>query len=126
MFKKIIWTLIAWFIPATVLAATVFVWTPPATNTDGTPVTDLGGYKIYCSSVSGIYNTATAVGLPLLNADGEVEYPISNILNTDITSIKYCTVTALDTNGNESERSNEVAVPLVGMAPGAPGAFRAK
>ena len=31
-------------------------WDTPTTNTDGSPLTDLGGYKLYYGAASGIYD----------------------------------------------------------------------
>src|SRR3990172_13172687 len=35
----------------------VLTWTPPTTNADGTPLTDLAGYKVYYGTASGNYST---------------------------------------------------------------------
>ena len=37
-------------------------WDPPTTNTDGTPLGDLAGYKIYYGQSSGNYATTVDVG----------------------------------------------------------------
>jgi len=106
--------------------ATIFTWTPPTTNADGTLLTDLDSYRIYCGSSTNNYSTSMSVGLPPTNVLGEVEYPINWVLNVDRTATYYCALTATDTNSNESAYSNEVVVPLVGMAPAAPGVFKTK
>lgn len=64
------------------------IWNAPSTNVDGSPITDLAGYKVYCDS------TMTDVG----NA---VEYTLSK-------SCQVVYVTAYDTSGNESEPSNQL------------------
>lgn len=37
-------------------------WDPPDNNTDGTLLTDLAGYKVYCGATSGNYSSTTDVG----------------------------------------------------------------
>src|SRR5664279_5118866 len=72
-------------------------WTAPTTNTDGTPLTDLQGYKVYYGSGSPCNYTTT------LNA-GNVTTHLINLA-----SGTYCfAVTAYDTAGNESAYSNIV------------------
>ncbi len=74
-------------------------WNAPATNTDGTPLTDLSGYKIYYGTASGNYSQTIDVG-------GITSSTVSNL--TDGTTY-YFAVTAYDTSGNESAYSNEVS-----------------
>ena len=77
-------------------------WEAPTTNADGTPLTDLGGYKIYYGTASRVYSTSIDVG---------------NVLTTTLTGIPntgkwYFTATAYDTwlpIHNESVYSNEVS-----------------
>lgn len=80
---------------------TTLTWTAPTTNVDGTPITDLGGYKLYWSSVSGVY-------------DGTKVKDVGNVLTANtLTSVgvlkgNWCfVITAYDTTGNESDFSNE-------------------
>src|SRR4030042_1896878 len=37
-------------------------WDAPTTNADGTPLTDLAGYKVYYGTASGTYGTPINVG----------------------------------------------------------------
>jgi Divergent InlB B-repeat domain/Fibronectin type III domain len=74
-------------------------WTAPTTNTDGTSLRDLAGYKAYYGTASRTYSTATDVG---------------KVTNCQITNLRdgqtyYFAVTAYDTSGNESAYSNEVS-----------------
>lgn len=78
--------------------SSTLTWDPPTTNADGTPLTDLAGYKIYYGTSSGNYTKVIDVG--------------------DVTTYKveglnpgtyYFTVTAYDISGNESGYSNEVS-----------------
>ena len=124
--KKLLFTIILSLIPVVGLAATLFTFTPPTTNTDGTLLTDLGGYKIYCGQASGDYSVTMDIGLIKPDITGKGTYPIANVLNMDVTKTWYCVMTAYDINKNESVYSNEVSVPLVGLAPNVPGAFGVK
>lgn len=80
---------------------TTLTWEAPTTNVDGSPITDLGGYKLYFSQVSGAYTDADS-------------RDVGNVLSAHIPTIigvlngNYCfVVTAYDTSGNESDFSNE-------------------
>jgi len=79
-------------------------WTPPTTNADGTPLTDLGGYKVYYGTASGKYTKSIDVG------DGGG----SSVKTYRVTHLAegltyFFAVTAYDTYGNESDYSNEVS-----------------
>jgi hypothetical protein len=74
-------------------------WVAPTTNVDGTPLTDLAGYKIHYGTASGNYSSAINVGNTTTSA-------VSN-LNDGATY--YFAVTAYDTSGMESAYSNEVS-----------------
>ena len=86
----------------------ILSWTPPTTNSDGTPLTDLGGYKAYAGKTSGNYTIVKDVG---------------NVTTYTITSLPegkwYFAVTAYDTSGNESGYSNEVS-KTIAIPPTAP------
>ncbi len=73
-------------------------WEPPTTNADGTPLTDLAGYKIYYGTSANNYSQNIDVG-------NVTTYTIDN-LTEGLTY--YFVATAYDTSGNESEYSNEV------------------
>ena len=77
-------------------------WDAPTTNADGTPLTDLGGYKVYYGVAPRIYGTPTDVGKVLT-------YKVINLSE----GTKYFAVTAYDTSGNESCYSNEVSKTIV-------------
>ena len=70
-------------------------WNAPTTNTDGTPLTDLAGYKVYMStSATGTYTligTATTTG-----------YIDTVTVPNNTKIVRYYVVTAIDTSGNES------------------------
>jgi hypothetical protein len=73
-------------------------WDPPTTNTDGTPLTDLSGYKVY-------YGTTTKSYSQTIDAGNTNTYTVSNLSNGTF----YFAVTAYDVSRNESAYSNEVS-----------------
>jgi len=72
-------------------------WTAPTTNADGTPLTDLAGYKIYWGEVSGKYTDSLDVGNVTVKKMPDIE------------GERYYATTAYDQSGNESGYSNEIA-----------------
>ncbi len=86
-------------------AVTVFAgdatlsWDPPTTNADGSPLTDLAGYKIYYGTTSGNYTNNIDVG------------NVTTYKVVDLTEglTYFFVVSAYDTLGNESDYSNEVS-----------------
>ena len=95
-------------------------WDAVTTNEDGSPCTDLAGYRIYCSLVSGDYTE----GVRLCRID------VGNVTQTDIEvaveegDTVHFVATAYDTNQNESQYSNEVFDTIPFLCPAAPGALR--
>lgn len=73
-------------------------WKAPTTNTDGTLVTDLAGYKVYYGTAHGTYSNSVTIGKV-------TSYSINNLAP----GTYYFTVTAYDTTGLESGYSNEVS-----------------
>jgi hypothetical protein len=72
-------------------------WTPPTTNNDGSPLTNLAGYRVRWGTAVGSYtNTVT------LNNAGLTSYVVSNL----VSGTYYFVVTALNTAGGESQFSN--------------------
>jgi hypothetical protein len=72
-------------------------WDAPTTNTDGSPLTDLAGYKIYYGTSSGNYTTIIDVG-------NVTTYFINNL----VLGTYYFTVTTYNTSGVESAYANEI------------------
>jgi hypothetical protein len=100
--------LTASFVPAANAGQAILSWTPPTTNSDGTPLTDLGGYKAYAGKTSGNYSIVKDVG------------NVTTYTVTTLTEGKwYFAVTAYDTSGNESGYSNEVS-KTIAIPPTAP------
>ncbi|HLA00439.1 MAG TPA: hypothetical protein VJZ24_02240 [Thermodesulfovibrionales bacterium] len=101
-------------LPTSTAPKTTLSWTAPTTNSDGSPLTNLSGYKIYYSTTSGAYTNAKSKD-------------VGNVLTTSIanvtgstTTVYYFVATAYTTSGNEGGFSNEVRndVPLVPAVPG--------
>ncbi len=81
-------------------------WDAPTTNEDGTPLTDLAGYKLYYGPSSGNYTGSIDVED---TTSVEIATIIDVIYETLPVSDTVCfAVTAYDTLGNESDYSNEV------------------
>ena len=79
-------------------------WDPPATNADGSPLTDLGGYKLYYGTTSGIYDHSIDVG---------------NVTIYTLTGLTqgqgyYLAVTAYNAFNVESDYSNEANGMAIG------------
>ncbi len=73
-------------------------WLAPTHNVDGTPLTDLAGYRIYYGSMSGAYTDVLEVTLSSSTRQ-------SLILSS---GSYYFAMTAVDASGNESAYSNEL------------------
>lgn len=75
-------------------------WLPPTENTDGTPLIDLTGFKIYYGTSSGNYsNTVT------LNNAGLSSYLVENLAP----ATWYFSMTAFNSSGIESQRIAEIS-----------------
>ena len=73
-------------------------WDAPTTNEDGTPLTDLAGYKLYYGTASGVYDHSVDVG----NVSA---YDLSNLTKGQV---YYLVVTAYNGSNTESVYSNEI------------------
>ena len=74
-------------------------WTAPTARTDGSPLTNLSGYKIFYGRMSGIYDYQIDINNP-----GILTYVIENLVSGNW----YFAMSAYDSAGVESDRSNEV------------------
>lgn len=105
--------LVMFSIPTGAVAGTsnvTLAWDAPTTNADGTPLTDLKGYKLYYGPESGNYTQSIDVG-------NVTEYKVVSLPDGPY----YFVVTAYDTGGNEGDYSNEVNTVLDTVPPGNPG-----
>jgi hypothetical protein len=85
-------------------------WERPTTKADGTPLTDLAGYKLYYGLTSRAYDFIMTVG-------NQTTYALSGL---EPGRTYYFAVTAYDASGNESHFSDEVSVtvpPTVSQIP---------
>ena len=89
-----------------------FKWDAVTLNADGTPCTDLGGYKLYRGTAKGTYGGPIDVG------------NVTTYVHSEPKDGKYYyVVSAYDTSGNESGYSNEVGVTIDHTAPRPPSNF---
>jgi hypothetical protein len=93
-------------------AATItLAWDAPTTNEDGTPLTDLAGYKLYWGLAPGNYTNTQDVG-------NVTQYTL------DIGPVEdarvYFNVTAYDDKGNESDYDGEINAPFGPIRPAPP------
>jgi hypothetical protein len=72
-------------------------WMPPTTNTNGTPLTNLAGYRVRWGTAAGSYPNAVT-----LNNPGLATYVVGNLAP----GTYYFVVTALNSAGAESQFSN--------------------
>ena len=82
-------------------------WTAPTTNTDGSPLTDLAGYRVYLGLRPATYTTVTDVGLTTQAILGDLQGATTY----------YLAATAYDTSGNESRFSPEAVATTKPAAP---------
>jgi hypothetical protein len=68
-------------------------WTPPTTNTDGTPLTNLAGYKIYWGTTAGSYPNSVSLTNP-----GLTSYVVTNL----VPGTYFFVATAVNSVGAES------------------------
>lgn len=81
----------------TATGSAMLSWTPPTTNTDGTPLgTSLTGYRIYWGTSPGSYSNSTTIGANVT----------SHVVSQLTPATWYFAATALTTTG-ESAYSNE-------------------
>ncbi|BCS52366.1 hypothetical protein GSVR_06740 [Geobacter sp. SVR] len=70
----------------------------PSTNQDGTPLSNLAGYKVHYGTTSGTYTSVVTV-----------DQGNTAAVNISEPGTYYFVVTALDSDGNESGYSQEVS-----------------
>jgi hypothetical protein len=117
------WGLIAFLIGAVIVIALVlsvldchavsvrFTWEAPTTNTDGSPLTDLGGYNLCYGTESDVYSTCINVG--------DVTSYLWDLGAVENTTL-FFNVNAFDLSGNSSDYDGEVAIPFGPLRPNPP------
>jgi len=76
-------------------------WAAPTQNSDGSPLLDLAGYKVYWGTSSGNYTNSVT-----LNGAGMTTYVVENLLSG---TTYYFAVTSFNSDGLESDFSNEAS-----------------
>lgn len=74
-------------------------WEPPLSRVDGTPLVNLAGYKIVYGRMSGVYDYEIEIDSPGISA-----YVVDDLTSGEW----YFALAAFDTDGLESDLSNEV------------------
>lgn len=77
-------------------------WMPPTSHTDGSELSDLAGHHVYMNDGSG-YKKVQTIDNPSIN-----EYVVENLLPG---TYRFA-VTAYDSNGIESNYSNEAVIDI--------------
>lgn len=75
-------------------------WNPPSENTDGSPLEDLAGYRIYYGTASGSYDRSVTVA-----AAAATDYTLDHLP----AGTYYAVVKAYASDGTESDASAEVS-----------------
>ena len=86
-------------VTTTTLASVTLQWQPPTENTDGTPLTDLAGYRIYYG-----VDPADLSGLIELPNPGLTTYVVEELTP----STWYFAMTSVNDRGQESDLSNQL------------------
>jgi len=82
---------------ATASGSVTLTWTPPTQNVDGSPLTDLAGYRIYWGTAQGEYTNSASISNP-----GLTSYVVEQLTP----ATWYFATTALNGQGIESAFSN--------------------
>jgi hypothetical protein len=85
-----------------VTGSATLTWAAPSTNEDGTPISSLGGYKVYYGTTPGVYTS--------INVGPASSFQVSGLAMGEV---YYFAVSAYDSSGNESDLS-EVVSKVIG------------
>jgi trimeric autotransporter adhesin len=83
-------------VQAVAVGSATLSWTPPTTNTDGSPLNDLAGYKVYWGTSQGNYPNSTTLANP-----GLTSYVVTNLAS----GTYFFVATAYNSAGVESSFS---------------------
>jgi hypothetical protein len=86
----------------TVVTNVVLAWDMPTTYVDGTPLTNLAGFKVYYGTASGVYPQVIDVRDMTTYSSGTLG-----------PGTYYFAVTSYDSYGSESEFSNEISTTIL-------------
>jgi len=87
-------------VQAVALGSATLTWLPPTTNTDGSALTNLAGYRVYWGTSLGNYPNSVAINNP-----GIATYVVGSLTPATY----YFVVTAVNTAGVESVLSNSAS-----------------
>jgi sporulation protein YlmC with PRC-barrel domain len=90
-------------VTAVATGSVTLLWTPPTRNTDGSPLTNLAGYKVYWGPTQGNYTNSTT-----LNNSGLTSYVIDQLTP----GTWHFVATALNSQGVESSFSNPASTTI--------------
>jgi hypothetical protein len=96
----------------------IFTFLAPSTNTDGSPLTNLNGFKIKIGVTPGGPYT-TVFSFPAGQSNVGTTVTTSNLCGSTTDGQKYAIATTTNTAGSESAPSNEVPFVLTTVAPAA-------
>lgn len=97
------------FLLASIASAQTLSWTPPTTNLDGTPLTDLDSYTIGASPQSRGYSVQGPGNTFIYDIPANLQnYPVDTLGINGL----YAAIQACDGVGNCSAWSNEIVIPL--------------
>lgn len=85
------------------VGSAILTWAAPETNEDGTPLTSLGGYKVYYGTTPGVFTSIVVVG-------PASSYQVTGLAKGEV---YYFAVSAYDSSGNESDLS-EIVSKVIG------------
>jgi hypothetical protein len=80
--------------------AAMLSWQAPTENADGSPLTDLAGYKIYWGTKSGVYTASARIDNP-----GVTAHVVENL----VPATYFFVATAFNVEGTEGAPSNETS-----------------
>ncbi len=86
----------------------MFAWEPPTTRVDGSPITNLAGYRLYWGTSSRNYTNSIVVYFCRACPQPSPDITENECLPLQPNTTYYFAVTAFDSDGNESDFSNEV------------------
>ncbi|MBW8829792.1 MAG: fibronectin type III domain-containing protein [Burkholderiales bacterium] len=90
--------------PSPALGSISLSWTAPSTNADGSPVSDLAGYRVYYGTMQGLYSDNVTINNP-----ATLSTTISNLP----ASTYYVVVRAFNQVNAESQASVEVSKTIM-------------
>ncbi len=95
-------------------------FTAPSVNTNGTPLTDLAGFKVYFGTATGVYSLPKDIVMDSVTTTGGPGTVLLSSLNLVDGTTYFIAMTAYDKAGLESPFSNEISCTFDSTTPNAP------